>query len=415
MGSRRFTRRATVSAAAIALCSTLTTHAAFAAPSPQVPAPATASPQVPTAEPSPAPVGEPAPAAVEYAVPGISQVAQPVQTAAPQVQSVPEIQYVQGEPQIVYVDREVIVDREVQVVEENGTLLFLDPAYQNQINPAEVADSAVGNYAAYDQRTKDTLNLTAGAAALGATGGAVAGGTVGAVGTALTGAAAGGIAGAAAAPLATAPLCAVGGILIPAVGGLGCVVSAAATGAAGGAIVGAAAGAGAGLVAGSAIGAGAGAAGAASLVPGGTEAVQNLAADTAWDTENDLRTSNGFRGLVGDKPSGLEGDISTEESTETRIVEGTTLDAAGQNGRHASGEEAPVADQQNDPRHAAVDPAPELPTPYQDVYDTVSDIQTAANDLGAQVGQTANAAVDQAKQDFADFAQSPSAPNLLPA
>lgn len=367
----------------------------------------------PAPAPAPAPAAEPAggevPNYASQAVPGLNQVAQPLQQAGPQVVSEPEIVYVQGEPQIQYVDR--IVDREVQVVEENGTLLLLDPEYQNQINPSSVADDAVGNYFAYDQSTRDTLNLTAGAAAAGAAGGALAGGAVGAVGTGITGAVGGGLAGAAAAPAATAPLCAVGAVLVPAAGGISCVFTAAATGAAGGAIVGGATGAGAGLVAGSGAGAVAGGAGAASLVPGGPEAVQDLVADTAHDTENDLRTSNGFRGLVGDKPSGLPGEIPAEDSTETRNVEDTTLAGAQQQGRHAAEDTTPTpAPADTTPRHAAPEsaPLPELPQPYEQVNQVVEDTQLAANEVGAAT----NAAVDTAQDQFADFVSNTNLPAL---
>jgi hypothetical protein len=350
--------------------------------------PGTTAPEPAPAAPAPAPAAEPAggevPNYASQAVPGINQVAQPLQQAGPQVVSEPEIVYVQGEPQIQYVDR--IVDRPVEVVEENGTLLLLDPEYQNQIRPEKVVDDAVGNYWAYDQSTRNTLNTTAGAAGAGAVGGALVGGAIGAIGTGTTGAVAGGIAGAAAAPIATAPLCAIGAVLVPVAGGVSCVVTAAATGAAGGAIVGGAAGAGAGLVAGSATGAGLGAAGAASLVPGGTEAVQDLVADTAHDTETDLRTDNGFRGLVGNKPSGLPGEIPAEESTDTRNVDGTTIGGAQQEGRHAAEDTtpAPAPQTQNEPRHAApeVPEIPqELPAPVQQVNAAIDNAQEQANNF----------------------------------
>lgn len=341
----------------------------------------TATPQpgttdaAPTPEASPVtnPVQNDVPAAATYAVPQISQVAQPVYAdAGPAVESVPEIQYVQGEPQIVYVDR--VVDREVQVVEENGTLLLLDPEYQSQINPLDVADHAVGNYAAYDQPTRDTLNLTAAAATAGGLAGGVGGGLVGAAGTGITGAVAGGIAGAAASGTAVAPLCVIGGVLFPVVGGLSCVTTAAITGAAGGAAVGGAAGAGAGLVAGAGAGAAAGAAGAASLVPGGTHAVQDLVADTAHDTEDELRTSNGFRGLVGDKPSGLPGRLPAEESTDTRVVDGTTLANTNDASTAAdaqTGEEAAPAPETPAVIEDAAPAVPQMPQPLQAVSDAV--------------------------------------------
>lgn len=367
-----------------------------------------AAPTAPT--PAAAPAGGEVPAVVNQAVPGVSEVAQPLQPAAPQVVSEPEIVYVQGEPEIRYVDR--VVEQEVEVVEENGTLLLLDPDYQNQIRPEKVADDAVRNYGQYDRGTQATLNTTAAAAGAGAVGGAVVGGAVGAVGTGVTGAVGGALAGATAAPVATAPLCAIGMILVPAAGGVSCVVTAAGTGAAGGAIVGGAAGIGAGAVAGSATGAAAGAAGAASLVPGGTEAVQDLVADTAHDTENDLRVNNGFRGLVGDKPSGLPGEIPAEESTETRNVDGTTLAAEGP--RHAApeAEPAPAPEVPTEPRHAApeVPEVPELEQPYQQVIDTVDTAQNAANDFGNAVGEAANEVVDQGKADFASFVQQANLP-----
>lgn len=361
----------------------------------------------PAAQPVAEPVQNDVPAAATYAVPQISQVAQPVYAeAGPAVESVPEIQYVQGEPQIVYRDR--IVDREVQVVEENGTLLLLDPEYQSQINPLDVADHAVGNYAAYDQSTRDTLNLTAAAATAGGLAGGVGGGLVGAAGTGITGAVAGGIAGAAASGAAVAPLCVIGGVLFPVVGGLGCVTTAAITGAAGGAAVGGAAGAGAGLVAGAGAGAAAGAAGAASLVPGGTHAVQDLVADTAHDTEDELRTSNGFRGLVGDKPSGLPGRLPAEESTDTRVVDGTTLattsDAVAAAGTQAGEEAAPA------PADAAVveDAAPavpQMPQPLQAVSDAVDASQAwSAGVIDGAQETVAQAVTGQADlPNFADF------------
>src|SRR5699024_5250687 len=90
-----------------------------------------------------------------------------------------------------------------------------------------------------------------------------------------------------------------------------------------GAVAGAGIGVGAGAIAGGTAGAAAGAAGGLTFVPGGTEAVQGVVADSAWDLENSARVENGYKPLVGDKPSGAKGNTPVEESTDTRIVDGT--------------------------------------------------------------------------------------------
>ncbi|MFZ2274377.1 MAG: hypothetical protein WAW21_12045, partial [Corynebacterium variabile] len=107
----------------------------------------------------------PVPQAVSNYVPQVSQAAQPLQYAEPQVV------YVQGEPIVVteteYVDR--------QVVEEAGGLYILTDEGRQWITADKVFAAAAENYNDRDQGDKDRLNLAATAAALGATGGLLIG------------------------------------------------------------------------------------------------------------------------------------------------------------------------------------------------------------------------------------------------
>lgn len=325
MRSKSKARFSALASVAFAI-SVAATPVAFAAPTPtpQVPARATATPQVPQRQaPTPTPQvpnrqATAVPQPVSQVVPGIQQAAQPL---VPQERIV----YVESEPIVItetqYVDR--------QVVEESGGLLILDPDVQSTIGAADLYNTVSGNYYATKGKDRELLNragVAAGAGAVvGGTAGAVAGATTAGVGTAVSGAVVGAAAGTAA-QIPAQVSCGVIGVIAPGVG-VPCSVIALAAGPVAGATVGAVAGAGigvgAGAIAGGTAGAAAGAAGALTLVPGGTEAVQGVVADSAWDLENSARVENGYKPLVGDKPSGAKGNTPVEESTDTRIVDGT--------------------------------------------------------------------------------------------
>lgn len=301
----------------------------------------------------------PVPQAVSNYVPQVSQAAQPLQYAEPQVV------YVQGEPIVVteteYVDR--------QVVEEAGGLYILTDEGRQWITADKVFAAAAENYNDRDQGDKDRLNLAATAAALGATGGLLIGTGTGL----LVGATA---AGGAALALASLPVTVTAPV--PVLGEV------AATGAASAAIFAALAGGGAGAVAGGGLGTGLGA-DAAMNVSGTKPDVQEFIADIVFTLENGAREDAGYRGLVGDKPSGLPGYRDADAGSDTRITEGTMLGDGGARGQAD-------ADADVDAPAPAVDPAPALPQPFQAVNDAID----ASQDFSAGVidgAQDAMAAV----------------------
>lgn len=329
MRSKSKARFSALASVAFAI-SVAATPVAFAAPTPtpQVPDRATATPQVPQRQaPTPTPQvpnrqATAVPQPVSQVVPGIQQAAQPL---VPQERVV----YVESEPVVI---TETIVETEYvdrQVVEEAGGLLILDPDVQSTIGAAELYNTVSANYHATSGKDRELLNragVAAGAGAIaGGTAGAVVGATTAGVGTAISGAALGAAAGTAA-QIPAQVSCGVVTVVAPGVG-VPCHLIALAAGPTAGASIGAVAGAGigvgAGAIAGGTAGAAAGAAGGLTFVPGGTEAVQGVVADSAWDLENSARVENGYKPLVGDKPSGAKGNTPVEESTDTRIVDGT--------------------------------------------------------------------------------------------
>ena len=289
-------------ACAISASVLLSNGIAHADPTPQVPQRSTPSPQVPQRN-SPSPQvpnrqATPVPAPVQSALPGVEQAAQPL---VPQERVV----YIESKPVVItevqYVDR--------QVVEESGGLLILDPDVQKTIGPAHVYNAAQKNF--YSRTGQKRVLLDRAAAAAGT--GAVIGGVAGAAGGALLAGAGTGVAG-------------VTTVVAPQIG-VPCHVIAAAAGPAAGAAVGATVGAGVGIGAGAVVGgtagAAAGATAGAATVPGGTEALQAVAADTVWDLEDSKREEYGYKRLVGNKPSGEPGHTPIEQSTPTRITDGT--------------------------------------------------------------------------------------------
>lgn len=315
------------------------------------------------------------PQAVTQAAPQVTQAAQPLV-------SEPQVVYVQGEP--VYITQTEYIDR--VTVEESGGLWILTDKGRQWVTADRVIKAAGENYQARDQKDKDKLNLTVAAAALGATGGFLIGAGIGTI--------AGG-AGAAAATYGVGTL----PILITATTPLGPIT---ATGTTAAAITAGVAGAGAGFVGGGALGAALGA-GAAIEASGGTKDAQEYFADIIFTLENGAREDAGFRGLVGDKPSGLPGYREADEGSDTRITEGTLLGGAGDAATAQDAAPAPAPDPAPAPA-----PLPELPSPYQQVNNFVEGAQTAANDLGT----AANNAVDNAQQGFADFVTGANLPGL---
>lgn len=373
-------RFATVGAVAFAVSlSSFPLALADPTPTPQVPQRATATPQVPQVVNRQA---TPVPQPVQQAVPGIQRAAQPL---VPQQQIV----YIESEPVII---TQTIVETEYvdrQVVEEAGGLLILDPDVQATVGLADVYNAASLNYASRTGADRVTLDHASGAAATGA----VIGGTVGALGgalvagtgTAVTGAVIGGAAGTAA-QIPAQISCGITNIVAPGLG-VPCAVIAAtagpAAGAAVGATVGAGVGVGAGAVAGGAAGATAGAAIGASFVPGGVEAFQGVAADSVWDLENNARVENGYKELVGDKPSGAPGNVAPEESTDTRVTDGTVT-GEGVNVAPASPVEPAVA----------IPSAPALPEPVADFNNAVQQAQANVDSAIADAQTNFNTVVN---------------------
>lgn len=373
-------RRPAAAASAVALAITLGSASVALAqptPSPQVPDRPSPSPQVPTARKAPN-----VPAAIQNVAPGIQQAAQPLFISAP--------------PQIITqtITETVVVDREVEIVQESGGLLLLDPSVSQNVTPVDVLNTFDANVAARHGGDRTHLDQVLGAAGAGAVGlgslGALGGGAVGAVGTGVT-AALGGAAVGTAAQIPAQVSCGVVTIVVPGVG-IPCHAIAAAAGPAAGAAVlgtvGAGIGAGAGSVGGGAAASVGGAGIGASTVPGGVETLQGLAADIVWDLENEARLANGYQPLVGDKPSGQPGNTPVEPSTDTRNTDGTVL-----------GQGATVAPAQNAPAPAPAAPAapPVVPVP--------ADLAVVAGQLGADV----QAAADQVSNDVNVAAQQISA------
>ena len=339
----------------------------------------TAQPGTTDAAPSPAP--EPV-----YYTPATqpAPVPQPAQQVVPQLDAV--AQPLEREPQVIYIEGEErvvteYVDREVTRAEESGGLHLLTNDGSDHITPDNVSAALRENYQERDQADKNKLHEVAAASALGGVSAGLVGCGLGTAAGGAGGAAAGFVAGGIPATVTAA---------VPVVGQV-TLAGAAAAGLAGGL-----AGAGAGCVAVGGASAAAGAAGATQLVPNGTEAAQEYAADTVFALENGAREEDGYRGLVGNKPSGLPGYREAEESTETRDVSGTLLEAQ-------DDEEAPATEQETAPRHAVEEAVevPELEQPYQQVVDTVDAAQDAAND-----------AVDQGKENFANFVDQANLPSL---
>lgn len=309
-------------ACAISASVLLSNGIAHADPTPQVPQRSTPSPQVPQRN-SPSPQvpnrqATPVPAPVQSALPGVEQAAQPL---VPQERVV----YIESKPVVItevqYVDR--------QVVEESGGLLILDPDVQKTIGPAHVYNAAQKNFYSRTGQKRVLLDRAAAAAGTGAVIGGVAGAAGGALlagaGTGVAGGVVGGVAGTAA-QIPAQVACGVTTVVAPQIG-VPCHVIAAAAGPAAGAAVGATVGAGVGIGAGAVVGgtagAAAGATAGAATVPGGTEALQAVAADTVWDLEDSKREEYGYKRLVGNKPSGEPGHTPIEQSTSTRITDGT--------------------------------------------------------------------------------------------
>ena len=278
-------------ACAISASVLLSNGIAHADPTPQVPQRSTPSPQVPQRN-SPSPQvpnrqATPVPAPVQSALPGVEQAAQPL---VPQERVV----YIESKPVVItevqYVDR--------QVVEESGGLLILDPDVQKTIGPAHVYNAAQKNFYSRTGQKRVLLDRAAAAAGTGAVIGGVAGAAGGALlagaGTGVAGGVVGGVAGTAA-QIPAQVACGVTTVVAPQIG-VPCHVIAAAAGPAAGAAVGA---------------------------PGGTEALQAVAADTVWDLEDSKREEYGYKRLVGNKPSGEPGHTPIEQSTPTRITDGT--------------------------------------------------------------------------------------------
>lgn len=323
---------------------------------------------------TPAPQTEPVPAAVSQVVPGVTQAAQPLQYAEPQVV------YVQGEPIVITETEYVNVDRPV------GDGLYLGTeAGRRHVTPENITRWVGENYQDRDQATKDTLNLTAATGTVGAVGGGLIGAGLGVIGGAAGGATAGFAAGAI--PVAVTGATPLGPITL--------------TGQAAAALGGGIAGAGAGAVVGAGAGAAAGAAAGIAVVPGGTEAVQDLAADTVYTGENYGRETDGYRGLVGDRPSGLPGYNAVDENAN---LDGSILEGAPQ---QAPAEQSP-APEPAAPAVAESPQVPEMPQPLQAVSDAVD----ASQQFSADAIDSTQAAVAQAVTDqgnIANFA------DLLPA
>ena len=384
-------RRPAAAASAVALAITLgSTAAAFAqpTPSPQVPNRPSPSPQVPTARPAPT-----VPVAIQNVAPGIQRAAQPLVVSSP--------------PQIITqtVTETVVVDREVQVVQESGGLLLLDPAVSQNITPVDVLNKFDANVAARHGADRAHLDQVLGAAGTGAAAvgslGALGGGAVGAVGTGITGAL-GGAAVGLGAQIPAQVSCGVVTVVAPGVG-IPCHAIAAAAGpAAGAAVLGtvaAGAGAGAGSLAGGAAAAVGGAGVGASTVPGGVETLQGLAADIVWDFENEARIATGYQPLVGDKPSGQPGSTPVEPSTDTRITDGTVLGE----GATVSPPPAP-ATQASAPSAPTAPPAVPVPADLAVVAGQLgADVQAAADQVSNDVNRAAHqisADIDLASRDL---------------
>ena len=320
MSLKKKVKHATV--CAISASVLLGNSVAHADPTPQVPQRSTPSPQIPQRN-SPSPQvpnrqATPVPAPVQSALPGVEQAAQPL---VPQERVV----YIESKPVVItevqYVDR--------QVVEESGGLLILDPDVQKTIGPAHVYNAAQKNFYSRTGQKRVTLDRAAAAAGTGAVIGGVAGAAGGALlagaGTGIAGGVVGGVAGTAA-QIPAQVACGVTTVVAPQIG-VPCHVIAAAAGPAAGAAVGATVGAGVGIGAGAVVGgtagAAAGATAGAATVPGGTEALQSVAADTVWDLEDSKREEFGYKRLVGNKPSGEPGHTPIEQSTPNRITDGT--------------------------------------------------------------------------------------------
>lgn len=337
---------------------------------------APAAPAQPAQEPTevaytPMPQTQPIPAPVQNYAPQMATAAQPLQRAEP------EIRYVQGKP-IVITETEYI-DR--QVVEESGGLWILTDEGRKWVTAKRVIEAAGENYNQRDQGEKNKLNIAATAAALGATGGFLLGAGIGTLA---------GSAGLGATALATASIPVVITAPVPIVGQV------TATGATAAAIAAALFGGGAGLVlgggAGSAIGADA-----AMNASGQKPAVQDFIADIIFTLENGAREDAGFRGLVGDKPSGLRGYRDVDAGSDTRDTDGTLLGEGTESGRHASGAD-PVSEFVDSlPRHAL----PEIPQPQEVVETAVQTTETFV--------ENTTTAVNDAQQQAADFVADPQA------
>lgn len=355
-------------------------------PSPQVPSRATPSPQVPqAAEPAPAP------REVQYTpVADTAPVPAPVQNYAPQISQA--AQPLQREPEVIYIENEPIVITETEyvdraVVEESGGLFILTDEGRQWVTADKIIAAATENYQGRDQADKDKLNLAAAAAALGATGGFLLGAGIGTV--------AGG-AGLGTAAFATASIPVVITAPVPIVGPV------TTTGATAAAILAGLAGAGGGFVLGGAGGSAVGA-DAAMNASGQKPAIQEFLADIVFTLENGAREDAGYRGLVGDKPSGLPGYREVDEGGETRITDGTILGEGTERGRHASGQESPF-ESLGIPRHALPE-IPDFGTPQEMVTDAVDQAQQnvtnateRAQEFAADPQQAITDTVDQAQQ-----------------
>lgn len=312
-----------------------------------------------TTAPAPAPAAQ-APTQVTYTpVADTAPVPQPVQNYVPQVSQA--AQPLQREPEVIYVNSEPIVVTETeyvdrQIVEEAGGLYILTEEGQKWVTADRVFAAAAENYQDRDQADKDRLNLAATAVALGATGGLFIG--------AGTGLIVGGLgAGGAAATIATVPVTITAPVPV-----LGQVT---ATGATAAAILAALAGGGAGSVAGGSVGTAVGA-DAAMNVSGTKPDVQEFLADIVFTLENGAREDAGYRGLVGDKPSGLPGYREPDAGSATRITEGTLLGDGGARGQADDANATNATNATPDaPAAPVADPAPVLPQPFQAVNDAI--------------------------------------------
>ena len=358
-----------------------------------------------TAQPGTTDAARPAPREVQYTpMADTAPVPAPVQNYAPQISQA--AQPLQREPEVIYIENEPIVITETEyidraVVEESGGLFILTDEGRQWVTADKIIAAATENYQGRDQADKDKLNLAAAAATLGATGGFLLGAGLGTI--------AGG-AGLASAAFATTSIPVVITAPVPIVGQV------TATGATAAAIAAGIAGAGGGFVLGGALGSAVGA-DAAMNASGQKPAVQEFLADIVFTLENGAREDAGYRGLVGDKPSGLPGYREVDEGGETRITDGTILGEGTDRGRHASGQESSF-ESLGIPRHALPE-VPDLGTPQEMVTDAVEQAQQnvsnateQAQEFAADPQQAATDAVEQAQQNVSNFVDQANLPSL---